>query len=97
MVDERYKMILEHSRSCFDSTTAHADVRALQPRFKESIRKPTDGKGYSSENTCFNCGSKDHWVKGCPKKPSQPLGAYGQSSSSGSKDRFDKSLPTHQK
>ena len=73
MVDEMYNMILEHSRKYLDTNTAHDDVRALQPRFKEPVRKLTDSKGYSSENTCFNRGSEDHWVKDCPKKPSQPL------------------------
>ena len=60
MVDEMYGMMLEHARKYVDGNNLHAGVRALQPRAKETFRRPMDGKGYSSENTCFNCGSKDH-------------------------------------
>ena len=63
-----YDMIVEHARGFVD-VSSNADAKAIQQRNKDR-KKPFENsvsKG-SGELECYGCGSKDHFLKGCPKK-----------------------------
>ena len=55
-------------------------------------QRQSTGKN-STENTCFFCGSADHWMKDCPHRSTQPACSTGQSSSPGAKGQPIKPKP----
>ena len=62
-VQEVYDMIVEYARGFVDASST-AEAKTLQQRIKDR-KNP-------SEMECFGCGSKDHFLKDCPKKQITP-------------------------
>ena len=93
-VSDLYDMLLENSRKYLDAQPAVPSAGALQTKGREyfNSQKQPPGKS-SSENTCYFCGSVDHWMKDCPHRSTQPTSSKGQSSSSGGKGQPIKPKP----
>ena len=93
-VSDLYDMLLEHSRKYLDVQPAVPLAGAMQAKGKDypNAQKQSSSRNFPP-NTCFYCGSADHWMKDCPHRAGSSAGSKGQSSNSGGKGQSGKPKP----
>ena len=60
-------MIVDNARGAVD-TPLNADVKAVQPRYKDRKRPYEQGAVRNQDYACYGCGSKEHPFKECPQR-----------------------------
>ena len=59
-------MIVDNARGFVDAPL-NADVKAVQPRYKDRKRPYEPGAVRNQDYACYGCGSKEHLFKECPQ------------------------------
>merc|ERR1712240_791388 len=82
-------MLLDHSRKYLVVQPATPMAGAMQT---QHTQRQSSTRNFPP-NTCFYCGSADHWMKDCPHHAGSSAGGKGSSSSSGGKGPSGKPKP----
>ena len=67
-VEQMYDMIVENARRYLDVPPEDLPTsKKLEPKNRGKPREQGAGR-QSQDDTCFQCGSKDHWIRDCPHR-----------------------------